>query len=57
MATAERALGRDPELDRMALVRAPAEVSALQGPHTYYLEAVVRRHAEASSRGDTEKPR
>lgn len=39
---AEQALGRDPELDRIALVSSPAELADLDGPHVDYLEPVVR---------------
>ncbi|MCO6005252.1 NUDIX domain-containing protein [Actinoallomurus purpureus] len=49
---AERALGREPELDRIALVGSPVEVADLEGPHVDYLEPVVRRYAEASVRRD-----
>ncbi|MEV5998997.1 NUDIX domain-containing protein [Streptomyces griseomycini] len=38
----ERALGRTPELDRLALVRSPAD---LTGPHVSYLVPVLRRHS------------
>lgn len=40
---AERVQGREPELDDIALVRSPAELAALAGPHADYLEPVVRR--------------
>ncbi|WP_308409542.1 NUDIX domain-containing protein [Streptomyces sp. A3M-1-3] len=43
----ERALGCEPELDRIALVRSPDELAALVGPHVDYLEPVVRRYTEA----------
>ncbi len=42
-AAAERAQGREPELDDIALVRSPDELAALAGPHADYLEPVVRR--------------
>lgn len=44
---AERALGREPELDQIALVRSPDELADLDGPHVDYLEPVVRRYMEA----------
>ncbi|MBO8191590.1 hypothetical protein ITI46_07770 [Streptomyces oryzae] len=42
-AAAERAQGREPELDDIALVRSPDELSGLAGPHADYLEPIVRR--------------
>ncbi|WP_343240732.1 MULTISPECIES: hypothetical protein [unclassified Streptomyces] len=39
----EQAQGREPELDRIALVGSAAELDALGGPHVDYLEPVVRR--------------
>ncbi|MFI2432450.1 hypothetical protein [Streptomyces sp. NPDC018693] len=42
-AAAERAHGREPELDGIALVRSPDELLDLVGPHADYLEPVVRR--------------
>jgi 8-oxo-dGTP pyrophosphatase MutT (NUDIX family) len=42
---ADRACGRDPELDRIALVRSVADVVDLDGPHADHLEPVVRRFA------------
>ncbi|GAA5065331.1 hypothetical protein GCM10023259_057570 [Thermocatellispora tengchongensis] len=45
--SAERALGRDPELDEIALVAGPAELPALGGPLADYLEPVLRRYAGA----------
>ncbi|MFD5268817.1 NUDIX hydrolase [Streptomyces sp. NPDC058335] len=44
VARAERAEGREPELDEIALVRSPDELAALEGPHADYLEPVVRRY-------------
>ncbi|WP_432135086.1 MULTISPECIES: NUDIX hydrolase [unclassified Streptomyces] len=43
-ADADRAQGRTPELDDMALVRAPGELAGLAGPHADYLEPIVRRY-------------
>ncbi|WP_254076488.1 NUDIX domain-containing protein [Streptomyces pacificus] len=44
---AERARGREPELDGIALVRSPGELAGLSGPHADYLEPIVRRYAAA----------
>lgn len=43
-AAAERAQGREPELDDVALVRSPDELARLTGPHADYLEPIVRRY-------------
>lgn len=51
-ARAERAQGRDPELDEIALVRSPDELAGLIGPHADYLEPVVRRYTQAPLRND-----
>ncbi|MFE9406831.1 NUDIX domain-containing protein [Streptomyces sp. NPDC006530] len=40
---AERAQGREPELDDIALVGSPQELLGLPGPHADYLEPIVRR--------------
>ncbi|GAA1520806.1 NUDIX hydrolase [Sphaerisporangium rubeum] len=40
---AERAQGREPELDDIALVRSPDDLAGLTGPHADYLGPVVRR--------------
>ncbi|MGW8329869.1 NUDIX domain-containing protein [Streptomyces sp. NPDC055897] len=40
---ADRAQGRESELDRIALVRSPQELLPLTGPHADYLEPMVRR--------------
>ncbi|MGW6503877.1 NUDIX domain-containing protein [Nonomuraea angiospora] len=53
---AEQALGRDPELDRIALVRSPAELAGLDGPQVDYLEPVVRRYTEVSRRSNARDP-
>ncbi|MEU1800390.1 NUDIX domain-containing protein [Streptomyces sp. NPDC019937] len=42
-AAAERAQGREPELDDIALVRSSDELAGLSGPHADYLEPIVRR--------------
>jgi 8-oxo-dGTP pyrophosphatase MutT (NUDIX family) len=47
LAAANRALGREPELDQIALVRSPDELADLNGPHVDYLEPIVRRYTEA----------
>lgn len=41
---AERAQGRDPELDEIAFMRSPGELAGLAGPHADYLEPIVRRY-------------
>jgi ADP-ribose pyrophosphatase YjhB (NUDIX family) len=51
-ARAERAQGRDPELDQIALVRSAEELTGLVGPHADYLEPVVRRYTRAPLRHD-----
>ncbi|WP_243088213.1 hypothetical protein [Streptomyces sp. 891-h] len=43
VAAAERIQGREPELDDIALVHSPDELSGLAGPHADYLEPIVRR--------------
>ncbi|MFG3590887.1 NUDIX domain-containing protein [Streptomyces sp. NPDC047990] len=42
-AAAERAQGRDPELDGIALVHSLDELAALAGPDADYLDPIVRR--------------
>ncbi|WP_199863324.1 hypothetical protein [Streptomyces sp. CB00316] len=42
-AGAERAQGREPELDDIALVRSPDGLAALTGPHADHLKPVVHR--------------
>jgi 8-oxo-dGTP pyrophosphatase MutT (NUDIX family) len=42
-AAAERAQGREPELDGIALVHSTDELAGLSGPHADYLEPIVRR--------------
>ncbi|MBK3580550.1 NUDIX hydrolase [Streptomyces sp. MBT65] len=46
MAATERAEDREPELDRIALIRSTAQLPDLTGPHADYLEPIVRRYAE-----------
>lgn len=48
MAAAETAQGRDPELDRIALIDSTARLPDLVGPHADYLEPIVRRYTEAT---------
>ncbi|MER8062765.1 MULTISPECIES: NUDIX hydrolase [unclassified Streptomyces] len=40
----ERAQGREPELDDIALIRSPQELLGLPGPHADYLEPIIRRY-------------
>lgn len=47
LVVAEQALGREAELDQIALVRSPAELADLDGPHVDYLELIVRRYTGA----------
>ncbi|SEN23445.1 NUDIX domain-containing protein [Nonomuraea pusilla] len=47
----ETALGRDPELDRIAFVGSPEEAAGLGGRPVDYLEPVVTRYAAATHRG------
>lgn len=47
---AERARGRDPELDRIALVGSTAELAGLKGPHADYLEPLVGRYTRTPLR-------
>ncbi|MEU5583052.1 NUDIX domain-containing protein [Streptomyces huasconensis] len=44
-AAAERAQGREPELDDIALVRSLDELVGLTGPHADYLGPVIRRYS------------
>ncbi|MFG2192285.1 NUDIX hydrolase [Streptomyces sp. NPDC048639] len=51
LVSAETALGREAELDRIALVRSPADAADdLRGPHVDYLDAVLRRYADQAHR-------
>ncbi|WP_309505405.1 hypothetical protein [Streptomyces phytophilus] len=43
-AAAERAQGREPELDDVALVSSPEDLAGLAGPHADYLEPITSRH-------------
>ncbi|MET7718726.1 NUDIX domain-containing protein [Streptomyces sp. NPDC005407] len=49
-ARADRAQGREPELDEVTLVRTPDELAGLIGPHADYLEPIVRRYTHAPLR-------
>ncbi|MFI8266674.1 MULTISPECIES: NUDIX hydrolase [unclassified Streptomyces] len=46
-AAVERAQGREPELDDIALVSSPQELARLSGPHADYLEPIVRRFSHS----------
>ena len=46
LVSSETALGRESELDQIALIRSPAELVGLSGPQVDYLEPVVRRYTE-----------
>ncbi|WP_329551672.1 NUDIX hydrolase [Streptomyces sp. NBC_00696] len=49
MAAAERAQGREPELDDIVLIHSTAQLPLLAGPHADYLEPIVRRYEEAAA--------
>ncbi|WP_354637750.1 NUDIX hydrolase [Kitasatospora camelliae] len=50
LVAAERAAGRDPEFQRLALVRSPAELPLLAGPHADYLELLLHAfHTEPAT--------
>ncbi|WP_310717034.1 hypothetical protein [Streptomyces lydicus] len=42
--SSETARDNDPELDRMALLRSEADLTALGGTHVDYLEPVIHRY-------------
>ncbi|MGR3868233.1 NUDIX hydrolase [Streptomyces graminifolii] len=44
MAAAERAQGREPELDDIVLIHSTSQLSLLAGPHADYLEPIVSRY-------------
>ena len=44
MAAAERAQGREPELDDIALIHSASQLPLLAGPHADYLEPIVSRY-------------
>ncbi|MFJ6894995.1 NUDIX hydrolase [Streptomyces hokutonensis] len=48
---AETTQGREPELNRIALIRSTAQLPDLAGPHADYLEPIVRRYAEDGGTG------
>ncbi|MGW0821686.1 NUDIX hydrolase [Streptomyces sp. NPDC002845] len=50
LVASETALGREPEFDRIAVLRAPDELTGLGGTRSDYLEPVVRRYADAGVR-------
>ncbi|MFI7453538.1 hypothetical protein ACIBQX_39030 [Nonomuraea sp. NPDC049714] len=49
LVAAETALGRDPEPERIAFIRSPAELAGLGGDRVDYLEPVVRRYGSRVS--------
>lgn len=49
LASSETTLGHTAELDQIALVRSPADLACLDGPHVDYLEPVVHRYAQQGS--------
>ncbi|MGQ4436877.1 NUDIX domain-containing protein [Streptomyces sp. SAS_260] len=49
MAAAERAQGREPELDDIVLIHSTSQLPLLAGPHADYLEPIVRRYEEAAA--------
>ncbi|WP_093623804.1 NUDIX domain-containing protein [Streptomyces sp. 3213.3] len=51
MAEAERARGREPELDAIALIHSTAQFPLLVGTRADYLEPIVRRYAEGGGTG------
>ncbi|MFJ8134823.1 NUDIX domain-containing protein [Streptomyces sp. NPDC096013] len=48
MTAAERARGREPELDDFVLIDSTARLPLLAGPHADYLEPIVRRYEAAA---------
>ncbi|MBP2400578.1 NUDIX hydrolase [Streptomyces syringium] len=48
LVASETALGRDSELDRIALIRSGTELAELGGPRVDYLDPVVRRYVETA---------
>ncbi|CAL9566508.1 hypothetical protein SUDANB15_04714 [Streptomyces sp. enrichment culture] len=56
LTSAERALGRAPELDRTALVRSRTDLADLPGPKVSYLEPVLRRHGRDVTRAALPHP-
>lgn len=51
LVAAETAEGRDPELDRIALIRSTMELPDLVGPHADYLEPILRRYEASRDAG------
>ncbi|WP_329453482.1 NUDIX hydrolase (plasmid) [Streptomyces sp. NBC_01724] len=49
LVSSEKALGREPELDQIMLVRSPAELANLGGTAVDYLEPVLRRYAGSAA--------
>ncbi|PWI11732.1 NUDIX hydrolase [Streptomyces sp. NWU339] len=56
LASTEHALGRVPELDRLALVRSHTDLTGLGGTQVSYLEPVLRRHGRFRLTGRTGGP-
>ncbi|MEU8893936.1 hypothetical protein [Streptomyces sp. NPDC048442] len=53
MAAAERARGREPELDRMALAHSVKDLAGLHGPQVDYLAPLVDRYVQGVVRQDS----
>lgn len=53
LVSSDTALGRDPELDRIALIRSATELAELGGPQVDYLDPVVRRYVGTCSAADS----
>jgi 8-oxo-dGTP pyrophosphatase MutT (NUDIX family) len=51
MAAAEKAQGREPELDNIALIHSTAQLPLLVGPHADYLEPIVTRYEKLAGGG------
>ncbi|MEV5531989.1 NUDIX domain-containing protein [Streptomyces prunicolor] len=51
MAAAEKAQGREPELDNIALIHSVAQLPLLVGPHADYLEPIVTRYEKSGGGG------
>ncbi|MFJ9735361.1 NUDIX domain-containing protein [Streptomyces sp. NPDC101171] len=46
LVSTETGEGREPEFDRISLIRPPAGLDALEGPHVDYLEPVLRHYVD-----------
>ncbi|MFJ3718591.1 NUDIX domain-containing protein [Streptomyces sp. NPDC090057] len=49
LVSTETGEGREPEFDRISLIRPPAGLDALEGPHVDYLEPVLRHYAHTEA--------